>query len=229
MENQAHQPARHSSGIRDEGGSEAEAEAEPTFGWIGGALCLDFANTVSDHRALRPAEKLGSFANLITWCHQADILDESASIEMLRQGTMVPAQGERLLHVAVDFRESLYRAFCDVSEGRQPSKCDLNVINGLLARTPITLQISAERERLVCFRTGCALDEARLLGPVAWSAAELLGSSESLAKVRQCAGDECGWLFLDLTKNHSRRWCDMDDCGSKAKAKRYYRRKTGRS
>jgi predicted RNA-binding Zn ribbon-like protein len=204
-------------------------KVEPTFGWIGGALCLDFTNTVSNHRAMQPGEKLGSFEDLITWCRQADILDESASIELLRQGTIVPAQGERLLHVAVHFRDALYRAFCDVSEDRQPSKCDLDVINSLLARTPITLQIGAERERLVCFRTGCALDEARLLGPVAWSAAELLGSSESLTKVRQCAGEECGWLFLDLTKNHSRRWCDMNDCGSKAKAKRYYRKKTGRS
>ena len=202
---------------------------EPTFGWIAGALCLDFTNTVSNHRSVRPGEKLGSFKDLITWCHQASILDEAASTEFLRQVTMVPAQGERLLHVALDFREALYRAFCDVSQGRQPSKCDLDVINSLLARTPITLQIGAERERLVCFRTGCMLDEARLLGPVAWSAAELLGSSESLSKVRQCDGEECGWLFLDLTKNHSRRWCDMDDCGSKAKAKRYYRRKTGRS
>jgi predicted RNA-binding Zn ribbon-like protein len=199
---------------------------EPAFGWIGGALCLDFTNTVSNHRAKQAGEKLTSFKDLITWCRHAGILDESASTEMLRQGTVVPAQGERLLHVAVHFRDALYRAFCDVSEGQPPSKCDLDVINSLLARTPITLQIGTERERLVCFRTGCTLDEARLLGPVAWSAAELLGSGESLAKVRQCAGEECGWLFLDLTKNHSRRWCDMDDCGSKAKAKRYYRKKS---
>ena len=105
------------------------------------------------------------------------------------------SSAERLLHLAVDFREGLYRAFSDVTQGRQPSKCDLDVINGLLARTPITLQIGAEGERLVCFRTGSMLDEARLLGPVAWSAAELLGSSKSLSKVRQCAGEECGGCF----------------------------------
>jgi predicted RNA-binding Zn ribbon-like protein len=208
--------------------NEAEVDVEPAFGWIGGSLCLDFTNTVGNHRAAQPREKLASFKDLITWARTAKILDEPASTEMLRQATMVPAQAERLLHLAVDFREGLYRAFCDVSQGRQPSKCDLDVINGLLARTPITLQIGAEGERLVCFRTGCMLDEARLLGPVAWSAAELLGSSETLSKVRQCAGEECGWLFLDQTKNHTRRWCDMDDCGSKAKAKRYYRKKTGK-
>ncbi|MFZ0505644.1 MAG: ABATE domain-containing protein [Chthoniobacterales bacterium] len=207
----------------------SDPDVEPSFGWIGGVLCLDFTNTVGNHRASHPREKLASFKSLITWARQADILDDSASTEMLRQGAMVPAQAERLLHLAVDFREGLYRAFSDVSQGRQPSKCDLDVINGLLARTPITLQVAAEGERLVCFRTGCMLDEARLLGPVAWSAAELLGSNDSLSKVRQCAGEECGWLFLDLTKNHTRRWCDMDDCGSRAKAKRYYRRKMQRS
>jgi predicted RNA-binding Zn ribbon-like protein len=201
---------------------------EPTFGWIGGTLCLDFTNTVSNHRGLKPREKLNTFEDLVNWCHGAGILDDTSGQEMLRQGSMVPAQGERLLHLAVDFREALFRTFCDLNQGRQPSKCDLEVINALLARTPITLQIGAEGQRLVCVRTGCMLDEARLLGPVAWSAAELLGSKESVSKIRECAGDDCGWLFLDLTKNHSRRWCDMDDCGSKAKAKRYYRKKTGK-
>ena len=203
-------------------------EDESTFGWIGGTLCLDFTNTVSNHRALKPREKLNRFEDLISWCHQAGILDDEARQEMLRQGAMVPAQGERLLHLAVDFREALYRSFCDIHQARRPSKCDLEVVNALLARTPITLQIGAEGERLVCVRTGCRLDEARLLGPVAWSAAELLGAKESLSKIRECAGQDCGWLFLDLTKNHSRRWCDMDDCGSKAKAKRYYRKKCGK-
>lgn len=201
---------------------------DPRFGWIGGALCLDFTNTVGNDRALSPNEKLQRFEDLVHWCRGAGILDETGSREMLRQGSMVPAQGERLLHLAVSFREALYCAFCDISQGRQPSKCDLDVINALLARTPITLQVGAQGDRLVCARTGSMLDEARLLGPVAWSAAELLGSEESLGKIRQCAGQDCGWLFLDLTKNHSRRWCDMDACGSRAKAKRYYRRKTGK-
>jgi len=202
---------------------------EPTFAWIGGALCLDFTNTVSNHRGLKPSEKLNTFEDLVSWCRGAGILDDAAGQEMLRQGSMVPAQGDRLLHLAVDFREALFRAFSDIHQGGQPSKGDLEVINGLLARTPITLQIAADGQRLVCVRTGCMLDEARLLGPVAWSAAELLGSKESVGKIRECAGQQCGWLFLDLTKNHSRRWCDMEDCGSKAKAKRYYRKKTARS
>lgn len=59
--------------------------------------------------------------------------------------------------------------------------------------------------------------------PIVYSAAKLLASS-GLDRVRQCAGDDCGWLFLDTSRNHSRRWCDMADCGNRAKARRHYRR-----
>ena len=51
--------------------------------------------------------------------------------------------------------------------------------------------------------------------------AELLASEQQLAHLRQCCGDNCGWLFLDSSKNHSRRWCDMRDCGNRAKVRRH--------
>ena len=67
-----------------------------------------------------------------------------------------------------------------------------------------------------------ALD--RPLWPIARDAAELLTDREALARVRLCAADDCDWLFVDLTKNHSRQWCDMKSCGNRAKARAYYRR-----
>jgi predicted RNA-binding Zn ribbon-like protein len=64
-----------------------------------------------------------------------------------------------------------------------------------------------------------------MLWPVARSAADLLTSAEELARVGQCADDRgCGWLFFDTSRNHSRRWCAMKDCGNRAKARRHYRR-----
>ena len=63
-----------------------------------------------------------------------------------------------------------------------------------------------------------------MLWPVAWSAAELLAQGP-LERIRECPGqDTCGWLFLDLSKNASRRWCDMRVCGNRAKARRHYER-----
>ena len=63
----------------------------------------------------------------------------------------------------------------------------------------------------------------RVLWPIVRSAAELL-TSDKLDRVGQCAGDSCGWLFLDTSRNRSRRWCEMEHCGNRAKARRHYRR-----
>ncbi|WP_246485921.1 CGNR zinc finger domain-containing protein [Kribbella qitaiheensis] len=55
------------------------------------------------------------------------------------------------------------------------------------------------------------------------SAARLL-EREDLTRLRECQDDDCGWLFLDQSKNKSRRWCSSGDCGNRARAKRHYER-----
>jgi len=59
------------------------------------------------------------------------------------------------------------------------------------------------------------------IGPIAHSAAELLTGIQFRGQVRRCEGHNCGWLFVDSSKNHSRRWCDMRDCGNRAKVRRH--------
>ena len=66
-------------------------------------------------------------------------------------------------------------------------------------------------------------DLTQMLGPVAWSAVEVLQSEDRRA-LRECEGSNCNWLFLDTSRNHSRRWCSMQSCGNQAKAKRHYQR-----
>lgn len=204
-----------------------EVNEAPRFSWIGGALCLDFANTVGNHRSLDPAEKLKHFADLIRWCEDAGILQPAASRDMLRRGSVQPGAASRLLKIAIDFREALYRIFVATSLKRSPEEGDLKVLNEILAQAPMILEVRRQNHSFSCVRTSSMLDEAKLLGPIAWSAAELL-TSEKLSSTRECVSETCGWLFLDLSKNHSRRWCAMDDCGSRAKAKRYYERKKAR-
>ena len=62
-----------------------------------------------------------------------------------------------------------------------------------------------------------------ILWPVAVAAADLLTTRDH-PLLRECASDECSWLYLDTTRNHSRRWCDMKGCGNKAKVRRYRQR-----
>ena len=201
-----------------------EISPTPRFGWIGGALCLDFTNTVGNHRSLDPADKLNRFEDLVRWCAEAGILQLADQRDILKRGALRPGAAARLLKVAVEFRESLYRIFVAVTLKKPPEESDIKILNHVLAQTPMILEVQRQNHSFSCVRTSSMLDEAKLLGPIAWSASELL-TSEQLPSVRECASDNCGWLFLDLSKNHSRRWCAMDDCGGREKARRYYQRK----
>jgi predicted RNA-binding Zn ribbon-like protein len=73
------------------------------------------------------------------------------------------------------------------------------------------------------WKFGDLLDFDSVLWPIARSAAELL-VSDQLAYVRACSSKACEWFFLDTSKNHHRRWCDMTRCGNRAKVRRFYAR-----
>jgi predicted RNA-binding Zn ribbon-like protein len=63
-----------------------------------------------------------------------------------------------------------------------------------------------------------------MLWPIVDAAADLLVRGEP-ERIKTCGSATCGWLFLDLSRNRSRRWCDMKDCGNRAKARRHYARR----
>jgi predicted RNA-binding Zn ribbon-like protein len=198
------------------------------FTFIGERLCLDFANTMGDHASDQPDEYLQSYADLNSWSQQAGILTAEEAEYLQNEATRRPEEATAVLQRAVVLREAIYRTFSALTDGAAPAVDDLAILNSILADSPVQLHVTAEENEFVCewLADKAALDG--LLGPVAWSAANLLASHEA-RWVKMCDGDECGWLFLDTTKNHSRRWCDMADCGSRAKARRYYRRKRART
>ncbi|HEY0791589.1 MAG TPA: ABATE domain-containing protein [Chthoniobacterales bacterium] len=196
--------------------------------YVGGQLALDFSNTVGDHARSDATEKLHSLTDLLAWAEQAGVIQAESAGELARRVASHPAEAQRIVKEAITLRGTLYRIFSALSHGRTVPPGDLNLLNAFLVQFPVTLQVIPESKRFLCVRQSSLLDEARLLGPIAWSAVELL-SSDQLAKVRECAGNDCSWLFLDLTKNQSRCWCSMSDCGSRAKARRHYQRKTERA
>ncbi len=191
------------------------------FRLVGGHLCLDFCNTVGGLRGMKSSEHLGSYADFVAWCQQSGLLTEAQADSLLRKATNREDEARVALSRAIELREGLYRIFTAVAEGRRPPVGDLDRLNAELAGT-------LGRQRVVSDSSGFAwrwgegeesLDGA--LGPIAHSAADLLTSPEMLPHVRRCESGTCGWLFLDSTKNHSRRWCEMRDCGNLAKARRY--------
>ncbi len=188
-------------------------------------LCLDFANTVNWHASEHPVEELPDYADLVAWALKIGLLTEPDAQRLKRQAARRPDEAQAVLQRAHTLREAIYRLLAARARQETWDPADLDLIN---AEMPVALAHS----RLASTPAGFALrwpaePDAldRVLWPVTCSAADLLTQPDLLARVGECADDRgCGYLFLDLTKNRSRRWCDMKDCGNRAKARRHYAR-----
>jgi len=189
----------------------------------GGWLCLDFANTVGSHASDHPSEHLPNYVALVAWGLQTSAIDEREAKRLVREAERRPREALTILERALALREVIYRIFSGIAANESPNETDLESLNAALARTLGRLRIVSVKNGYSWAWAGDGDELDRMLWPVARSAAELL-VSEELDLVRECASDTCGWLFLDRSKNHSRRWCDMKDCGNLAKARRYYER-----
>ena len=189
---------------------------------VGGALCLDFTNTAGNHNSDHPSEHLASYKDLVAWSLHADILSNRIAQQLLDQAERPSAAAHQVYKRAIVFRESLYHIFLRIVAERTPKIDDLNLLNQELGAALAHSRIISTKEGFEWdWSDEIALD--RMLWPITRSAADLL-TSGNLDRVSQCGDDECGWLFIDTSKNHSRRWCDMNDCGNRAKARRYYSR-----
>jgi len=109
-----------------------------------------------------------------------------------------------------------------MTRGTLPTRPRLHGFHRHLNRVLARLRVSPGRRRLLWAWEGPELEEP--LWPVVWSAADLLTSGRP-DPLRACANPDCGWLFIDRSRRRNRRWCDMNECGSRAKARRYYARK----
>ncbi len=188
----------------------------------GGALALDFVNTLGDRpRCL--AERLKTYADLLQWASQAGVVDALEGRRLTRMATHDAARARAVLRRALILRETLYRVFSALAAGAQPAGVDVAALNADLAAAHRFLRLAPRDGGFVrCW----GAPESRLdqiVWPIVGSAAELLTGEVPL--LRECAGDPCSWLFVDRSRTRRRRWCDMKICGNRAKAKRHYDRR----
>ena len=175
-------------------------------------LSIDFANTLYWRGSDPPTETFGTMDDLLAWCRgQAGV--PSSLVEACRAHGEEASEPAMLAH-ALALREALYRLFLAQAEQREPQADDLALLGGFLAEAAPRVAL-ARRWRLCVADRGGRATLAGLLGPVLWSAIDLLGGAR-LAKVKRCANDACQWLFIDDSKNGSRRWCSMSSCGNRA-------------
>ena len=190
-------------------------------------LCLDYANTLA-WRGSAPSESLHNLPDVVQWCASAGA-PLAGAIEHSESWTeQHPAEAAVIFREAIALREMLYRIFHAIAVGSRPKESELSQLNRALHLAPTRNVLVAAGEGF-----GWRVEEAArlttaptLLASVLWSAGDLL-TSVQLARVRECANSKCLWLFLDESKNGTRRWCSMTACGNRAKAHRHYARVKG--
>jgi predicted RNA-binding Zn ribbon-like protein len=188
-------------------------------------VCLDFANSTPFHHNLSE-DYLRTYADLLSWSLNVEMLTEGEAEHLWDIASRQPAKAEAVLKQAITLREAIYRILSDVTHDPTPRAADLDILNGALAAGMAHMRLTPIGDGYGWEWVGGENDLARMLWPVAWSTSQLLLSGD-LKYIRECDGHDCDWLFLDTSRNHSRRWCDMKTCGNRAKARRHYERARG--
>lgn len=205
----------------------SEHQPVESFDLIGGALCLDFVNTGSARREGPFRERLHGYGDLVTWAERVGLVSVTEAADLRQRALADPARGAAVVERARELREAVYRAFSARVQGAATEYSDIDLIGRAYAEASANrlLVDAGEGFELAWPKPPVALEHP--LWPVAVSAAELLVSDDRV-RVKECATDNCNWLFLDASKNRSRRWCEMKDCGNRAKQRRH-RSRTSRA
>ncbi len=199
-------------------------DLEPGFGFVGGALSLDFVNTASARVEAPFKEKLFGYADLLRFAREAGAVDGPGALVLEQMAAGDPSGADAVVAAARELREAIYRVFSARGRGEPAATSDLQLISRAHAEAVAHRRLHASDDGFEFAWPDPPVSLEQVLWPVAVDATDLL-VSEEIARVKECATDNCNWLFLDASKNRSRRWCEMKECGNRAKARRHYARK----
>jgi predicted RNA-binding Zn ribbon-like protein len=190
----------------------------------GGALALDFANTVGGTHVRPTHDHLRGYGDIARFAALAGGIAPGTSRRLLERAERDPKRAEAVYELGIALRESIWAVFSALASGETPRDADLELIGDAAAAGAARSRLVHDREGVV-WSLGSDSDELeRPLWDIARSAADLLTSGDH-DRIKECASTTCEWVFLDRSRNRSRRWCDMKDCGNRAKARRFQARK----
>jgi predicted RNA-binding Zn ribbon-like protein len=199
---------------------------DETFRVPAGALCLDFCNTGQAMRDWRGTEWLTGFTDLVDWLEAAGAMSHAHARRLGRAAEASPGVATAAWRRALILREALFRVFDAAARGEAAASMDLDHIATTYARTLASGGLEWSDKRYAWRLGPSTTSLLTLMHPIIGSAVELM-TSEQLSRLRRCGSASCHWLFLDETRNHSRRWCEMASCGNLAKVRRH--REKGRA
>ena len=195
----------------------------------GGHLALDFVNTIGGLRDRPPSpqdELLGSYEDLLVWCVRLGVISEADGRRLSGAAAGDQRGARRALRRARELRELLYATFRPLADGAGPPAELLDELRDAERDALADAQLERADGHAMRWTWPPPRDLADPLRPIVHAAVELL-TNGPLEHVKICGN--CRWLFLDQSRNHSRRWCSMAECGTQMKQRRFVERRRRRS
>ncbi len=194
---------------------------------LGEKLCLDFVNTASWHESEKPIENLNDIETFIDWCAFMGIIDDSSKNQFYLYLSEDSFNNNQILNEIIEIREVIFRIFRNIAFNEEYKNEDMIKLINYLPKIYKDVDLTKNDYNFTIRIKPDAKNIISLIFPVIQSAIELL-TQEDMNRIKICGGERCGWLFYDTSRNNSRKWCSMADCGNREKSKRhYYKNKKG--
>lgn len=193
------------------------------FEFVGGDLSTDFTNTKSGRLDGKGHEHIQTYADIVEFVRQAGLLRPADARRLLSEAERHPERAAQIHRRAVALREATFRAYDRIIDEKEPAREDVDLISAEAADALGHSQMIKTPDGLV-WDWPSTDDLARPLWPIAKAASAVLTSPSERDMLRECSDDTCAWLFIDRTKNHSRRWCDVNTCGSRNRVREFRQR-----
>jgi predicted RNA-binding Zn ribbon-like protein len=189
---------------------------------VGGNLALDFVNTeTGPHDGPPDGDALESYEDLLSWSRQVGAIGNPQLNALALAAREAPTAAASALREAARLRSQLWELFAALARKQEPDNGLLGLLRDDAARSLGYAKLARTGESYAWDWSDCTSLNASLW-PLVQAAIDLV-QSRSLKDVKQCAA--CRFLFVDTSKNGSRRWCSMEDCGKTAKMRRYVARR----
>jgi predicted RNA-binding Zn ribbon-like protein len=185
---------------------------------------LELVNTLDMRFSAEAIELIPTYKDLLRLTTQLKLLTPEQSRRLAR--TVDEKTAQRVLVSAVELREALAAVLYGRIDGSKLAGGQVEILERHFHAAALHRRLVAGDPHWDWSWSGVERNAEIPLWMLAQSAADLLVSSDS-EFIKDCGDPTCRWLFLDTSKNHTRRWCDMKTCGNRMKARRHQARYQG--
>lgn len=186
-----------------------------------GHPALELVNTLDLRFSANAKELIPAYSDLLRLTAQLRLLTADQARKLTR--TIDAKDAQRVLASTVELREALAAVLYGRIDGGKPPAERVETLEKHFHAAALQRRLVAGNSHLVWTWSGAEQQAEIPLWKLAQAASDLLVSSDA-QRIKDCGDPTCRWLFLDLSKNHTRRWCDMKTCGNRMKARRYQAR-----